>query len=94
MPRGCIKVTLMLIEAMTMPEFEQRLEQSRTVLIPVGSVEEHGPHLPLGTDTIHAYEVCRLAGNEPALFWPRPCITGSAAAPVSTRGPSAFPETP
>jgi creatinine amidohydrolase len=53
---------LMLIEAMTMTEFQQQLQISRTVLIPVGSVEEHGLHLPLGTDTIHAFEVCRQAG--------------------------------
>jgi creatinine amidohydrolase len=47
----------MRIEAMTMTEFQERLRTSRTVLIPVGSVEEHGQHLPLGTDTIHAFEV-------------------------------------
>ena len=26
----------------------------RTVILPCGSLEEHGPHLPLGTDTLHA----------------------------------------
>lgn len=49
----------MIIEEMTMPEFEAGLDRSRTVLIPFGSVEEHGLHLPLATDTYEAYEVCK-----------------------------------
>ena len=33
-----------------------------TVLVPVGSLEQHGPHLPLDTDTVIARAVCdRLA---------------------------------
>jgi len=44
---------------LTMPELEQRLQETRTVLLPVGSLEEHGPHLPLGTDLFHALEVAR-----------------------------------
>src|SRR5580658_10900941 len=31
------------------------------VLLPVGSVEPHGPHLPLGTDTILSEEASRRA---------------------------------
>ncbi|MEZ4599181.1 MAG: creatininase family protein [Syntrophotaleaceae bacterium] len=54
----------MIIEEMTMPEFIEGLEKTRTVLIPFGSTEEHGPHLPLSTDTLHAVEVGRkLAGR-------------------------------
>ncbi|RPH83777.1 MAG: creatininase family protein, partial [Desulfobacteraceae bacterium] len=66
----------MLIEAMTMTEFHQRLRTSRTVLLPVGSVEEHGNHLPLGTDTIHALEVCRLAGERTGAFVAPPVYYG------------------
>ena len=33
------------------------------VLVPVGSVEQHGPHLPLATDTMVADAVCRMAGE-------------------------------
>ena len=46
-------------EDLAMPELEQRLKETPTVLLPVGSVEEHGPHLPLGTDAFHALEVAR-----------------------------------
>jgi creatinine amidohydrolase len=31
------------------------------ILLPVGSVEPHGPHLPLGTDTILSEEACERA---------------------------------
>lgn len=40
-------------------EVRERLEVTRTVLIPVGATEEHGPHLPLGTDTMEGREICR-----------------------------------
>ncbi len=53
----------MLLEELTTPEFEAALAATRSVFIPVGSVEQHGPHLPLGTDTSIARELCRLAAQ-------------------------------
>ena len=35
---------------LTQPEVEEQLNEHGLVLIPTGSVEQHGPHLPLGTD--------------------------------------------
>lgn len=32
-------------------------------LVPVGAVEQHGPHLPAGTDTIIATSLCELASD-------------------------------
>ncbi len=56
---------------LTMPEFETAREPLQTVIVPVGSVEEHGPHLPLGTDTFHALEVARrVAELRPVLVAP------------------------
>jgi len=56
---------------LTMPEFEAARDQLQTVILPVGSVEEHGPHLPLGTDTFHAIEVARrVAELRPVLVAP------------------------
>ncbi|HAY23319.1 MAG TPA: creatininase [Desulfobacterales bacterium] len=58
----------MLISQLTMPEFEAAMAKTETVVIPFGSVEEHGPHLPLSTDTMHAQEVAaRLAKRCPML---------------------------
>ena len=58
-------------ENLRMPEFSAGRAQHRTVILPVGSVEEHGPHLPLGTDTFHAMEVARRAAElRPVLVAP------------------------
>lgn len=58
----------MLMTDLTMTEFVQGLEQTRTVLVPFGSTEEHGPHLPLDTDTLHALEVGRKLALRRPLF--------------------------
>ena len=50
-------------EELSVPEIEQ-LDRDRTVLIlPVGSVEQHGRHLPLGTDTMLATSLCCAAAE-------------------------------
>ncbi len=53
----------MLITDMTMPEFVAALKESRTILLPFGSTEEHGRHLPLDTDTMQVYATVRAAAK-------------------------------
>jgi len=60
-----------------MPEFEAGLTRTRIVLIPFGSVEEHGPHLPLSTDTFEAYQVCIKAAERRPLFVAPPIHYGN-----------------
>lgn len=61
----------MILELLTMDEFAEGLQKTRTVLIPFGSTEEHGSHLPLSTDTLQAYDVCcRLAQRRPLFVAP------------------------
>src|ERR687883_1278182 len=43
------------------PDIAWFQERSDIILIPIGSLEQHGAHLPLGTDTITALEVSRRA---------------------------------
>lgn len=58
----------MLIDQLTMPEFVAGLAVTRTILIPFGATEEHGPHLPLGTDTFQAEDVCRRLAEQRPVF--------------------------
>jgi len=37
--------------------------RAATVLVPLGSLEQHGPHLPLDTDTVIAAAACRRAAE-------------------------------
>lgn len=66
----------MIIEEITMDDFASGLEKTRTVIIPFGSTEEHGPHLPLGADTIHVYEVCKEAAKQISVFVAPPLFYG------------------
>ena len=74
-----------LWEDLTMPGLEALRQQTQTVILPLGSLEEHGPHLPLGTDTFHAMEVARRVAGSAPWWWRRPCFTACAAPPGSTR---------
>lgn len=53
-----------LLEQMTWPEALKAFSGSTTVVvIPTGSTEQHGPHLPLGTDFIIAHDLARRVGE-------------------------------
>lgn len=58
----------MIIEAITMKEFEEGIKKTKTAIIPFGSVEEHGNHLPLGTDAIQAYEIASRVPEKIPVF--------------------------
>ena len=52
--------TSVLLEELTWPEVESALESgTRTAVVAVGSVEQHGPHLPLIMDTLDGDELAR-----------------------------------
>lgn len=55
MPRKC------RYEEFTWPEIREAVAAERVVVLPVGTVEQHGPHLPLITDVLTAVEISRLA---------------------------------
>lgn len=50
-----------IMNEMTVKEFKKALEKTKTAVLPVGVVEQHGYHLPLGTDTIRAEEFSKRA---------------------------------
>lgn len=56
---------------LTMTDIKEYLKRKDTVLIPMASTEQHGPHLPLYTDTITATEVAsRVAEHIGVLYTP------------------------
>jgi creatinine amidohydrolase len=59
-------------EELTTPEFVQAVAESGgTCIIPLGILEKHGPHLPLGTDLIDCREVAlRAAKQEYTIIFP------------------------
>jgi creatinine amidohydrolase len=58
----------MRIGHLTMARFDEGRRHTRTVIQPFGSVEEHGLHLPLSTDTIQVREVCIRAAEDTGAF--------------------------
>jgi mycofactocin precursor peptide peptidase len=73
-----------VLDAATWPE----LESSRLLVVPLGATEQHGPHLPLGTDT----EIAQALGSRLAT-----AVPGAYLAPAVPYGASgehqAFPGT-
>jgi creatinine amidohydrolase len=60
----------MLME-MTWSEVKEALKETNVAIIPVGSIEQHGLHLPLGTDYFQAIELAkRVAEKTAALVAP------------------------
>ena len=52
---GCVR----RFDELTSREFEAAVKEDPLVILPVGATEEHGSHLPLGTDSFQAEEVVR-----------------------------------
>ena len=49
-------------ELLTWPEINEAVAQEKVVVLPIGSVEQHGHHLPLDVDVKLASSVCNAAG--------------------------------
>ena len=61
----------MEMQWMTMEEIRARKGGDTPVIVPFGTVEQHGPHLPLSTDTQQAYAVALMAARiVPAIVAP------------------------
>ncbi|HHV85713.1 MAG TPA: creatininase family protein [Petrimonas sp.] len=60
------------MEELSAPEFITAVEKSsKTVILPIGVFEKHGPHMPLGTDLYTAREIAlRAAEKEYTVVFP------------------------
>ncbi len=50
-----------------------------TLLVPLGSTEQHGPHLPLRTDTVIATEIARRAAEADSRLFVAPAVPYGAS---------------
>ena len=58
-----MKPATVFLGEMTSPEVERFLADHDTVIVPVGSTEQHGPHGPLLTDALIPTEIARRAAQ-------------------------------
>ncbi|MDR1175386.1 MAG: creatininase family protein [Treponema sp.] len=74
-------------ELLTPPDFKKLAREEQVCIVPLGSLERHGDHLPLGTDSLIAHRVaCEAAEQEKCVVFPpywfgqlheASCFTGS-----------------
>ena len=49
---------------LTWPEIDDAVEEGKTIVVPVGSTEDHGCHLPLDVDQVLPATICEIAVEE------------------------------
>lgn len=74
------------------PEYRDLLTRGAPIVLPIGSVEQHGPHLPLGTDWMVVRELCRRVAVAIGGICAAPIIYGYRSH-LRTGGGDAFPGT-
>ena len=71
-----------LIGELTSPEIQEVLAETSILCLPIGSIEQHGPHLPLNTDVVLAEGLTRLIVSrwgEALDLWQLPTMSISLA---------------
>ncbi|UCH26590.1 MAG: creatininase family protein, partial [Trueperaceae bacterium] len=61
---------------LSITDIQTYLEHKDLILVPMASLEQHGPHLPLYTDTITAVEVSRRVAEHIAVLHTPPVWMG------------------
>lgn len=65
----------MFWEKMTADDFAEAVKRTEVCVIPMGVVEKHGSHLPLGTDMIIGRTIAEMAARlEPFVIFPYYCF--------------------
>jgi creatinine amidohydrolase len=75
-----------ILEQVTMNDFAGGRERNKTLILPCGSLEEHGPHLPLGTDTLHAVALARAAAQQIPVWVAPPLYYGLCRSSIQHPG--------
>lgn len=54
----------LMMGSLSWVEYQQRLQDEAIVLIPCGALEQHGPHLPLGTDALLSTSIAQSVAEQ------------------------------
>jgi creatinine amidohydrolase len=65
-----------LLTDLAPPDIQDYLKTDDTILMPMGAVEMHGYHLPIGTDIYNAMEVSKRAAEKADVLYGPPIWTG------------------
>jgi creatinine amidohydrolase len=87
-----LRVRVRLIDEMTWPEVRDAAAADLPAVLAVGSTEQHGPHLPLATDTILPVGVALAAAERVPLVVAPPVRFGARSRALSGGGET-FPGT-
>ena len=60
--------TMINLENITMTDFSKHLRQTKTIVFPFGTIEEHGSHLPLNTDSSIIYAALKRLKRKKEFF--------------------------
>jgi len=80
----------LLLETLTSPDVATLIGEGVPLVLPVGAIEQHGPHLPLGTDGFIPYEVAKRVATGRRLIVAPPMFFGAYSRP-RTGGGRHFP---
>src|ERR671921_504936 len=75
-----------ILAEMTWPEIDEAIQRGAGVLLPVGSTEQHGYHLPLATDVILPTELALSVAEELDFLVAPPVSYGYRSRPLSGGG--------
>ncbi|MGI1690426.1 creatininase family protein [Thermoanaerobacter uzonensis] len=56
------------LNSMTHPELEEEIKKTKIAILPIGAIEAHGPHLPLGTDNYLAERLAQKVAEKIEAF--------------------------
>ncbi len=75
-----------LLAEMTPDEIVRSLRETDTVLVPIGTVEQHGPHLPVGTDVFIPIRVAELVAEKTRVLIAPPVFYGNSLSMMHMNG--------
>lgn len=72
------------LEELNSPQVEELAAANAVVVLPISPLEEHGPHLPLGTDAMHASHFAGLTAEVIAECEPSTPVVIAPLLPIGT----------